>query len=152
MQLTLYFTERKRRKIIRHLPKSRRRLFNFESAELFENNIPHYSILIRSYVFLPVLALCLFGIALGTDNAYDSAVHNINVLFFLVAIVLANISKFILVKKIEQFSKNPIYISFLKENSDIPPHSNKQRFFRFFLNYLTLGLALLNLIIFFLLG
>lgn len=152
VQLSLIFTEWKKRKILRQLPKSRRRLYDFELNELYTNNIPHWSLLLTSYVFFPVLALCLFGIALGTDNTYDSAVHNVNVLFFLVAIVLGNISRFIIVKKGEQLSKKPIFISFLKENSDIPHQNNKQRLFRSFLNYLTLALSLFNLIIFFVLG
>ncbi|MDT3393434.1 MAG: hypothetical protein LIR10_02525 [Bacillota bacterium] len=152
VQFSIYFTEWKLRKSLRQLPKARRRLFNFDLSELSEKNIPYYSILLRSYVFLPFLSICFFAIALGAEDTYDSAVHNPYVLYFLVAVVLANISKFILLKKIDQFNTTPIFIAFSKENSDIPFRNNKQRSFRTFLNYFTLALSLMNIIIFFVLG
>lgn len=152
IQFSSYFTERKRNSLIKQLPKKRKRLFSLELTELFEANITHYSLLQRSTSYMLVLLICLFGIAIGTSGIYATVLSNPYVLFFLITIVLYSISRFLLLQKVNRFNKNPIYISFLKENNDIPQVSNKQVVFRIFLNYLSLVLSLLNLAIFFVLG
>lgn len=152
IQFSLYFTERKRNKLIKQLPKKRKKLFNLELTELFEDNIPQYTLLQRSYSYFLLLAICLFSIALGTTDNYSTIFANPYVLFLLITILLFSISRYLLLQRANRFNKNPIYTSFLKQNSDVPLVSNKQLIFRIFLSYLTLGLSVFNLIIFFVLG
>lgn len=51
VQFSVYFAERKRRKLIKQTPKSKQRFINLKKLELFENNIPRFTLIYRGYFF-----------------------------------------------------------------------------------------------------
>lgn len=152
VQYSLYFSERKRRKTLRQLSKLRRRQLGLKELSLLMNNVLHYPILYRGYSIALLLIVVFLGLTVGSDEGYPSSKTYTFAMFCLISVVLYCFLQYALLKKRKQFSESSIFISFLEKNSDFPPITSELYANRFKVIYVSLAIAILNLIIYILLG
>lgn len=152
LQCSLFFTERKRRMLIKQTPKSQRRLINVKQIELLENNIPHFTLLYRGYYYFALLIICFACAAIGSADSYTTFAANPFALVCLIFVALFCLLNYILLDVQRRFSKGPVFKSFLAKNNDsaLYPLTSKQYIFRSCLNFISLVISILNLITFFL--